>query len=114
MTTPRIEEMMREFERFTIMDGNRISLYGEAEIAETWLRQALTQAHQAGIDEGKFQEKVKWETYQDEVESIFAWLHGDNGDFPDLSQKPHYSFRSQLRTMRKALDDTKKALQDKK
>lgn len=28
---------------------------------------------------------------------IFAWLLGEGGDFPDLSQKPHYSFRTELR-----------------
>ncbi|MES2216647.1 MAG: hypothetical protein V4481_05135 [Patescibacteria group bacterium] len=27
---------------------------------------------------------------------IFDWLHGLNGEFPDLSQKPHYRFRSEL------------------
>jgi len=30
-------------------------------------------------------------------DSIFKWLLGEEGDFPDLSQPPHYSFRSELR-----------------
>lgn len=51
-----------------------------------------------------YKERVAWETYQDTVESIFDWLHGENGEFPDLSQKPHYRFRSQLRQMRKMLN----------
>ncbi len=29
---------------------------------------------------------------------IFSWLQGTNGEFPDLSQKPHYSFRAELRS----------------
>lgn len=32
-----------------------------------------------------------------EYTAIFAWLLGEKGDFPDLSQKPHYSFRTELR-----------------
>ncbi len=28
---------------------------------------------------------------------IFQWLLGELGDFPDLSTKPHYRFRSELR-----------------
>jgi hypothetical protein len=125
MTTPCIEEILYK----AIQDEVASEMWYESRQNEKRLQKllqnlekrlirdtttALTEAKQAGIDEGKFQERVKWETYQDQVESIFAWLHGENGDFPDLSQKPHYSFRSQLRTMRKALDDTTKALQDKK
>ncbi len=31
------------------------------------------------------------------VEDVISWLLGENGDFPDLSQKPHYKFRTELR-----------------
>lgn len=30
-------------------------------------------------------------------QKIFDWLYGLDGDFPDLSQKPHYRFRTELR-----------------
>jgi hypothetical protein len=36
---------------------------------------------------------------------IFDWLYGVNGEFPDLSQKPHYRFRTELR---KRLDAARK------
>lgn len=32
-----------------------------------------------------------------ELDDIFQWLFGRGGDFPDLSQKPHYAFRTELR-----------------
>lgn len=32
----------------------------------------------------------------EEYAEIFKWLLGEKGDFPDLSQKPHYSFRNIL------------------
>lgn len=41
-------------------------------------------------------------------DQIFKWLLGKNGDFPDLSQKPHYSFRTELR---KRLDAVLKILE---
>lgn len=28
---------------------------------------------------------------------IFAWLLGERGDFPNLAEKPHYRFRTELR-----------------
>ncbi len=34
---------------------------------------------------------------RNKYDSIFKWLLGENGDFPDLSQKPHYKFRTELR-----------------
>ncbi len=30
-------------------------------------------------------------------QEVFEWLLGEKGGFPDLSQKPHYSFRTELR-----------------
>ena len=32
-----------------------------------------------------------------QYDGIYARLLGENGDFPDLSQKPHYKFRTELR-----------------
>lgn len=43
MKTPErsIDEIVEEFGRFTIMDGNEIKLYGNALKAEDWLTQTL-------------------------------------------------------------------------
>ena len=54
MTTPRIEEMVEEFNDMLARNwGEKSSIY---EVLSTgrekdWLRQALTQAHQAGVEE---------------------------------------------------------------
>lgn len=47
---------------------------------------ARTKSHQAGVEEERRKNK-----------DIFDWLLGEKGDFPDLSQKAHYSFRKELR-----------------
>lgn len=44
----------------------------------------------------------EFEKYDD----IFAWLLGEHGEFPDLSQKPHYRFRTELRERIKHLRPT--------
>ena len=71
-----------------------------------WLRIGLT-THTKEVREQTLaevrEEREEWKTYHDQVESIFNWLQGENGDFPDLSQKPHYSFRSDLRRLRATL-----------
>lgn len=56
--------------------------------------EALERAVQHLIDRGVAAEKEDKIT---QYEEIFSWLLGENGNFPDLSQKPHYSFRSELR-----------------
>ena len=39
-----------------------------------------------------------------QYKEIFNWLDGSKGDdFPDLSQKPHYRFRSEMRRRLEAL-----------
>lgn len=47
----------------------------------------------------KSRDKKLIERYQD----IFSWLLGENGEFPNLSQKPHYRFRTELRERLKKL-----------
>lgn len=47
-----------------------------------------------------------------ETEDLMLWLLGEDGDFPDLSQKPHYSFRTELRKRRDQILATyKKAIE---
>ena len=55
MTTPRIEEMVEEFVHEPLIKG---------QTPKDWLRQALTQAHQAGIEEAV--EKVEHFIWQEE------------------------------------------------
>ena len=63
---------------------------------ENTFRQALTQtAEKARVEE---RELMKLE-----YNRIFGWLLGNYGDFPDLSKKPHYSFRIELREKLEAL-----------
>lgn len=38
-----------------------------------------------------------------EYDEIFKWLLGESGDFPNLSEKSHYSFRTELRERLSAL-----------
>jgi GH35 family endo-1,4-beta-xylanase len=53
MTTPRIEEMVEEFEHkiMSVDELGHQAHIGDAYGAIQWLRTALTKAHQAGIDE---------------------------------------------------------------
>jgi len=37
-----------------------------------------------------------------EYKPIFEWLCGERGDFPNLAEKPHYRFRTELREKLKA------------
>ncbi len=37
------------------------------------------------------------EEIENKYKDIFDWLLGQNGDFPNLAEKPHYSFRTELR-----------------
>lgn len=48
------------------------------------------------IDEA-LAERQSCEEMVEMYDEIFKWLLGEKGDFPDLSQKPHYSFRTELR-----------------
>ena len=48
-------------------------------------------------------ERRKVEELEKKYKDIFLWLSGENGDFSDLSQKPHYSFRTELRERLKSL-----------
>lgn len=96
--------MMREFERFAIMDGNRISLHGEAERAETWLRTALTEAHQAGrdeaVEEAIAREKQLRDIHKIQLDTISCMSLEGFVVWSDHRKKPK--------------DDTSKALQDNK
>ena len=47
------------------------------------------------------------EQEKEKYKEIFEWLLGEKGDFPDLSQKPHYSFRTELRERLKGLINNK-------
>lgn len=38
--------------------------------------------------------------------SIYKWLLGESGEFPNLAEKPHYSFRTELRKRIEALTPT--------
>lgn len=61
------------------------------EIADWWLSK-LSQASKEAV-----------EGIEMKYEEIFAWLLGMGRDFPDLSKKPHYSFRTELRKKLDAL-----------
>lgn len=37
------------------------------------------------------------EEVEQKYADIFAWLLGEKGDFPNVTDKPHYSFRTELR-----------------
>lgn len=58
---------------------------------EDWLRAALTTY---GAKE------------REKYDEIFAWLLGEKGDFPNLAEKPHYRFRTELRARLAALPQT--------
>lgn len=47
------------------------------------------------------------EEQERKYEEIFKWLMGEKGDFPDLSKKPHYSFRKELRKKLSAITPSK-------
>ncbi len=46
------------------------------------------------------------EEVKKDYDPIFKWLLGENGDFPDLSEKPHYKFRTELRDRLAHLKET--------
>lgn len=76
----------RFIEQFVNDHGTLRGLWGEDAI--DLIRQEICKA-----EEGKKKEYAE----------IFAWLLGEKGDFPDFSQKPHYSFRTELRKKLEAL-----------
>ena len=77
-------------------DACRMTLKMACEVLEGELDTALTQtAEKARVEE---RELMKLE-----YNRIFGWLLGNYGDFPDLSKKPHYSFRTELREKLEAL-----------
>ena len=58
------------------------------------------------VSEGDYVRLVEWirslllaheEKVQRGYDEIFSWLLGEKGDFPDLSTKPRYKFRPELR-----------------
>lgn len=53
----------------------------------------------------------KWKVKQ--YEDIFKWLLGENGEFPNVMDKPHYAFRTELRRRLTSLQ-TGDALADNK
>ncbi len=85
-----IEQKLKEFrEKFGTMQlthPNGPDVVSLQKDVQSFLRQSLIEAKAEGARERE-------KKYAD----IFSWLQGLNGDFPDLSQKPHYSFRTELR-----------------
>ena len=96
MTTPRIEEMVEEFEHkiMSVDELGHQAHIGDAYNAIQWLRQALTEAHQAGKKEGI-----------DEAVKIMESMKED-GETPFGHQELH---ETEL-AYNQALDDTIKAL----
>lgn len=106
-TTPRIEEMVEEFDkRWPIIEteiGDDHPYLNLRDLRSYYVK-SLTQAHQAGIDEAveKIEALRKTEKYP---QSLTGW-DGKTEYFERLSDGDiHYN---------QALDDTIKALQDKK
>lgn len=74
------------------LSGEQGGREGDYVLSPDDLDALLTSSYQAGVEARDVQYK-----------GIFDWLHGLSGDFPDLSQKPHYCFRTELRERLQAL-----------
>lgn len=48
-------------------------------------------------------QEVRKQAFKEVDDQIIKWLRGLDGDFPDLSQNPHYKFRTELRERWEAL-----------
>lgn len=93
ITQEKIEEWEKEWNRrFFPANKNRPGFYTWNNPEPEEIEKFISQVEQSAIERTR-------KTY----DPIFKWLLGENGRFPDLSQRPHYSFRSELRERLKSL-----------